>query len=117
MNIAGGQGSGRQLGQQVAGHRGELILQGKQFLEQFTGPGDQRIDECIYVNRPLTSTEIAALYNGGVPRNPHRVGLGADLKSWWRFGDSRDTGSTIFDEIGSNNLTTVNMDASNYGTP
>lgn len=52
-----------------------------------------------------------------VTRNPHRVGFGADLISWWRFGDSRDSATTIYDEIGSNHLTLVNMDASNYVAP
>lgn len=77
-----------------------------------------RQNECIYVSRPLTTTEITALYNAGTPRNPHRVtSLGSDLKSWWRFGDSRDDATTVYDEIGSNDLTLVNMDAANYVTP
>ena len=79
---------------------------------------DCKENECIYVNRVLTGAEITALYNGGTPRNPHRITtLGSDLKSWWRFGDSRDDATTVYDEIGSNNLTLVNMDASNYVTP
>jgi len=79
---------------------------------------DCKINECIYVNRVLTNAEITALYNAGTPRNPHRITtLGSDLKSWWRFGDSRDDATTVYDEIGSNNLTLVNMDASNYVTP
>ena len=78
-----------------------------------------KTNEGIYVGgRVLTGAEITALYNGGTPRNPHRITtLGSDLKSWWRFGDSRDDATTVYDEIGSNNLTLVNMDASNYVTP
>lgn len=78
---------------------------------------NHRHNECIYINRPLTAGEVTELYHAGVTRNPNRFSFRSDIQSWWRFGDSRDTGSTIYDEIGSNNLTTVNMDATNYGTP
>lgn len=78
---------------------------------------DCRLNECIYLARPLTGSEITEWHNSGTTRNPHRMSFAADIVSWWRFGDSRDTGSTIYDEIGSNHLTTVNMDSSNYGTP
>ena len=91
---------------------------GSQFVSNApSGYSDQRQNEAIYVNRPLTGAEVTWLYNGGVPRNPLRGGFGADLKSWWRFGDSRDDATTIYDEVGSNNLTLVNMDASNYVAP
>jgi len=73
-----------------------------------------KIDEVAYVGRALTGSEITALYNSGTPRNPHRIGFGSDLKSWYRMGDSRDSATTIYDEIGSAHLTLVNMDASNY---
>lgn len=78
---------------------------------------DCRQNEIAYFNRALTGTEVTWLYNGGVPRNPRRGGFGTDLKSWWRMGDSPDTGSTLYDQVGSNNLTLVNMDASNYVAP
>ena len=78
---------------------------------------DCRLDECAYFNRPLTGAEVTWLYNSGTRRNILRGGFGADLISWWRFGDSRDTGGTIYDEVGSNNLTTVNMDSGNYVAP
>lgn len=77
---------------------------------------DACFNEGIYVQRPLTSGEITKLYNGGTPINPRRANLGSDLISHWRFGDSRDDATTIYDEIGSNNLTLVNADASNYVT-
>lgn len=73
----------------------------------FSNPWAGRVNEFAYVNRPLTTGEITALYNAGTPRNPHRLALGSDLKSWWRFGDSRDTSGTVYDEIGTNNLTLV----------
>lgn len=79
---------------------------------------DCKLNEACYFDRPLTSGEITSLYNGGAPGNPHRITtLGSAWKSWWRMGDSRDNATTIYDEIGSDNLTMVNMDASNYVTP
>lgn len=79
---------------------------------------DCRMNEWLYVGgRVLTSDEVTEHYNAGVPKNPHRLSFAADVDSWWRFGDSRDDATTIYDEIGSNHLTLVNMDASNYVAP
>lgn len=79
---------------------------------------DCRMNEWLYVGgRALTGSEVAEHYNAGVPKNPHRLSFAADVDSWWRFGDSRDDATTIYDEIGSNNLTLVNMNAGNYVAP
>ena len=79
---------------------------------------DCRLDEWLYVGgRALTNAEVTEHYNAGVPVNPHRLSFRGDIDSWWRFGDSRDSATTVFDEIGSNHLTLVNMDASNYVAP
>lgn len=77
------------------------------------------LDEVTYLSgRIFTAGEVASLYNSGTRTNPRKLAsIQADLETWYRLGDSRDTGSTIYDEIGSDNLTTVNMDASNYVTP
>lgn len=76
------------------------------------------LDEVVYLNgRAFTAPEITEIYNAGVPKNPHRLSMVSDLETWWRFGDSRDDATTIYDEVSSNNLTLVNMDASNYVTP
>lgn len=97
---------------------GQRLVFGSQWVNNAGAyHSDARVNECQYFNRPLTSGEVSWLYNGGAPRNPHRGGFGTDLKSWWRFGDSRDSATTIYDEIGSNHLTLVNMDASNYVAP
>lgn len=83
-----------------------------------TAYNDCRMNEWIYVGgRALSSGEVTEHYNSGTPKNPHRLSFAADVDSWWRFGDSRDTGSTIYDEIGSNHLTCVNMDSGNYVAP
>lgn len=79
---------------------------------------DGRLNECIYVGgRVLTGAEITEWHNAGVTRNPHRLSFRGDIDSWWRFGDNRDSATTIYDEVGSNHLTLVNMDASNYVAP
>lgn len=77
------------------------------------------IDEVTYLSgRIFTAGEVASLYNSGTRTNPRKLAsIQADLETWWRMGESRDNATTIYDEIGSNNLTLVNMDASNYVTP
>lgn len=92
------------------------------FPCQFSISGVGNLNDCdlnegMYFNRALTGAEITWLHNGGVARNPHRYDWAGALKSWWRFGDSRDDGSMIYDEIGSEHLTNANMDSSNYVTP
>jgi hypothetical protein len=76
-----------------------------------------KMNECIYVDRSLTSGEVTEWHNGGVALNANRLSFKSVVKSWWRMGDSRDSATTIYDEVGSNHLTLVNMDASNYVTP
>lgn len=77
-----------------------------------------RLDEVTYFNRSLSSAEVSWLYNGGTRRN---VLTDPDLNSaariWWRLGDSRDSATTVFDELTTNDLTLVNMDTSNYVAP
>lgn len=73
------------------------------------------VDEVVYLpGRVFTGAEVTEIYNAGVPKNPHRLSMASELTTWYRMGDSRDDATTIYDEIGSNNLTLVNMDASNY---
>lgn len=91
-----------------------FVLGGQWISNALASPGDSRLNEACYFSRALTSDEVSWLYNGGAARNPLRGGFGTDLKSWWRCGDSRDTGATIYDEVGSNHLSTVNMTAGNY---
>ena len=77
------------------------------------------LDEVVYLSgRVFTSGEVASLYNSGTRTNPHRIAsIQSDIRVWWRMGDSRDSATTVFDESGSNNLTMVNMDATNYVAP
>lgn len=81
---------------------------------------DGRLDEMVYMaGRVLSSAEITALYNGGVRRNPYRIpSLWPDIVTWYRMGDSQDSATTVFDEIGANDLTLQGgMNASNYIAP
>lgn len=107
---------------------GEAAL--RNFIEQVREDVDRQLDErkvnasgalkrsnrteVVMGMGSIGSTEVTWLYNGGTRRNPHRYPLG---HTWYRMGESRDNATTIYDEIGSNNLTLVNMDASNYVTP
>jgi hypothetical protein len=116
-SVANTTNDGQWLGD-VSGTDHRLAFGAGYFSNAVSMWNDCRLNECIYVGgRALTGAEITEWHNAGVTRNPHRLSFRADVDSWWRFGDSRDTGSTIYDEIGSNNLTTVNMDASNYVAP
>lgn len=78
---------------------------------------DSFIDEvCIWDTAVLSAAELLALYNGGVPIDP-KVDSGnytssSDLVSYWTCGDG-DTSPTITDNVGSNDGTMQNMDASN----
>jgi hypothetical protein len=65
------------------------------------------LDEINYFSA-ITGAQSTLMYNGGTPTNPHRVQFGSAWKSWWRCGDSRDTTSILYDEIGTNNITLVN---------
>jgi hypothetical protein len=77
---------------------------------------DMKLDEVLYLpGREATAAEVTEWYNGGTPINPHRLSFASALATWWRMGDSRDSATTVFDELSAgNDLTLVNMDASNY---
>jgi hypothetical protein len=65
------------------------------------------IDEmAIFVNEELSAAKITTLYNSGVPTNLN--GFSPKPTHWWRNGDG-DTFPTITDQIGSYNLSMVNM--------
>lgn len=92
----------------VGVQNGPTSALGTNFLEG-------RLDEFLYLpGRVFTAGEITEIYNGGVRKNPHRFSMISSLTTWYRMGDSRDSATTVFDEVGGNDMTLVNMDASNY---
>jgi len=73
------------------------------------------LDEVTYLSgRAMTSGEVAEIYNGGTPKDPRGLSFATELEAIYRMGDRGDTGATILDRAVSNDLTLVNMDASNY---
>ena len=73
------------------------------------------LDEVTIWDVPLTSGEVDELYNSGTTFNPETHSQSANLVNYWRMGDGDDA-TTIFDHIGTDDGTLVNMDASNYTT-
>ncbi len=89
---------------------------GVQYLNGAIGSGawfDGKIDELAYISgQTLSAGQVATIYNSGTPTNPNKWPVLP--ATWLRMGDSRDSATTVFDEIGSNDFTLVNMNASNY---
>jgi len=68
--------------------------------------------DCTLFNAVLDATQIAELYNGVGNIDPRTHSQNGSLVSWWAFEDNfykdyfdiADTGTTIQDRVGSNNL-------------
>lgn len=74
-------------------------------------PFDGLIDEVAIWHNPLSTSELAGLYNGGVPADLSAIGnSGAGPNGWWRMGDNNSgTGTTITDQgSGGNDGTLTN---------
>ena len=67
-------------------------------------PIEGNIDEVSIWNSALSPTNVASIYNEGVPTDLTSL----SPNGWWRMGDGA-TFPTIPDEIGSNNGTMTNM--------
>lgn len=98
----------------ISGSQHRLTIAAQFITNTAQNYSDHRHNEILYINRPLNNTELAWYHNAGVPRNPRRAPFAADIVSWWRMGESRDNDTTIFDEVGPNHLTLVNMSSANY---
>ena len=68
------------------------------------------IDELAVFNSALSSTNITAIYNSGVPNDLGTDGLNLSPVGWWRMGDNDGgTGTTITDQgSGGNDGTLTN---------
>ena len=76
-------------------------------------PAKGNFDELAIYNKELTADEVQEIYNSGTPCKLDGLTTGPNLISWWRLGDN-DTNTTMYDTIGSNDLTNINIDSSNY---
>ena len=68
------------------------------------------IDEFAVFDSVLTSTQVSAIYNSGVPNDLGTDGLNLSPVGWWRMGDNDGgTGTTITDQgSGGNDGTLTN---------
>jgi len=63
------------------------------------------VDEVLFINRALNATQVADIYNSGIPKDESAIANGV---SYFRIDG--DTVSTATDSIGSNNGTYVNVE-------
>jgi hypothetical protein len=76
---------------------------------------DGSIDEVSIFSKELSQSEITAIYNSGAPTD---LTGHAGLVNWWRMGDNDGgTGTTITDQVGSNNGTLINSPTFNSNVP
>ena len=116
--VNAGSNTGQWLGD-VSGGDHRMVTGTLWLANAASNYSDMKLDEVLYLpGREATAAEVTEWYNGGTPINPHRLSFASALATWWRMGDSRDSATTVFDELsGANDLTLVNMDASNYVAP
>jgi len=85
---------------------------GKLFLGGSVANSNGFYSDCTLFNTVMDSGDISALYNGVGNIDPRDHSDAGDLVSWWAFEDNfykdyfatPDTGTTILDRVGSNNL-------------
>lgn len=78
-------------------------------------PFEGEIDEVAIFTSELTQSEITALYNSGTPTD---LTGHAGIIHWWRMGDiAGGSGSTITDQVGSNNGTLTNSPTFSTNVP
>lgn len=70
-----------------------------------------RINNLVYINRPLTGSEVIEDYNGGNVWSPRSRSFHADIAPIWLFEDD------LTDSKGTSHLTGMGVDASNYIAP
>lgn len=88
-------------------------LEGQDFLiAQRTGTFfySGNIDEVTVWDKALTQSEVTELYNSGTLFDPSTHSAAVNLQSYYRMGDG-DTFPTITDNVGSDDLTMINMDS------
>lgn len=72
------------------------------------------LDEVLYANRDLTSTEITEFHNSGKPKDWWLHSFAKDIRGAWHMGDGDDD-SGLYDRSGSSNdMTLVNITTADY---
>lgn len=73
---------------------------------------DGKIDEFALWDKELSASEVAELYNSGVPSNLLSSSVASNLTNWWKMGEGGENGSiaTVYDRAGSTNLIQRNME-------
>ena len=66
------------------------------------------IDHMTVWNKELSDAEVLELYNSGFTFNPTTHSAQVNLVSWYRFGDGTDDATTVFDNVGADDLTLTN---------
>jgi hypothetical protein len=74
---------------------------------------DGQMDEISFHSQGLSATDVSDIYNNGVPRN---VSVGFNTTGWWRMGDA-SSGTTITDQVGSENLTASGANLTDTNVP
>ena len=90
----------------------ELMMLGDAGYGGYSSILNGNLDEVSVYSRGLTQSEVTDIFGQGVPSDVSSI---PNIEAWLRMGDG-DTANTIKDNVGSNNGTMVNMNASNFVT-
>jgi hypothetical protein len=78
-----------------------------------TGFFQGEMDEISFHSQGLSASDVSAIYNSGVPDD---LSGSYNTTNWWRMGDSA-SGSTILDQVGSENLTASGANLTDTNVP
>jgi hypothetical protein len=78
-----------------------------------TGFFQGEMDEISFHSQGLSASDVSAIYNSGVPDD---LSGSYNTTNWWRMGDSV-SGSTILDQVGSENLTASGANLTDTNVP
>ena len=94
--LAQANNEGGEYGDEYMNNSGQAVLIGKWDGNSNVMIG--YIDEVSVWEKALSSSEVSAIYNSGVPTDLSEHSAASDLVSWWRMGDNDGgTGTTLTD--------------------
>lgn len=70
---------------------------------------DGCINEMSFWDIALSPAQVTTLWGAGVPFDLSGIGFLANLMAWWRMGDVGDAYPNLWDHIGANHATMMNM--------